>query len=1362
MKYIQKVTSFVPTPLLAFIKDGTVEKRFPAIVAFADVSGFTKMSEQLATIGKEGAEALTSILNKYFTQMISRIENAGGFVGKFGGDAMTIFFPVADEENESDVAIRTVNTMLNLQEKMSDFQNVETKAGTFSLGMKIGVASGIVLFRVVGPEADSGKEYLLAGKPLDLAAEAEHHGKSGQVILSSAVANMCNIEGKAVNNNFFRVKESCRSSELSFKPVKYSINKSWGDLAKLFIDPPVFHRIALGMDMVGEIRKVSVIFMSFTGLEYDTDDTVGGKLDEIYSWVFDLTRRYGGSINKVDMGDKGSKMIITFGAPTAHENDEELAVHCGLELVGGHEKVHKLGLTQRIGIATGTVFAGEVGAPSRQEYTVMGTVVNLAARQMAYSKPGQLVVDQNTQKRAGSIFEYSDPDYVNFKGIKKPLPTYSVIGLRQKELQKRTDAKRKPLIGKIEELKETKQTLSEVTNNNLKVLIIKGDAGIGKTRLAQEALDNARNSGFTLTAGEALSYAKRSPYLIWISVIRRLMNLPSAGGGEEALQKIQKIIDEADPQNRFRLPIIASVLGIECPDNEITKHFDAQLRQENLFDFILQYFKYLTDKKPLLLLFEDVQWIDTNSLALISYLIRNLLDRPILFLIARRSYSRKFITPHIAEIEKHPAARFISLKELDRNETEELVLMLLNAIDIDRELMDFIYDSSHGNISFTEQLVDNLVARNKIRILPHSEKQGLIVEKVGDLSEVEVPDTLSSLIMSQLDRLQPEAKLTVKIAAVIGRQFREEIVLNSYPVEMQKEEISKSIKELEANDIIISETSNELIQYIFKNLLTAEVAYDSLLFAHRREYHKRVGSCIEQLYNDAIVEWCEDLARHFNQSDDDVRASKYLGIAGDKATDLYANESAENYYTKALERTPSAKYPEQRFKLLTMRAKVYAVMGNMDLQENDLKEQIEITDRLNDKKGKIDCLGNLAHNYFRIHKLEDMKSALDEGKKLLETTDHPFGEITINITYGNYFNNRNQFETALEYFEQSIRKSEELKDYKGMSTALSNSGLSQKALGAFDKALEYYQKSLEYDEKIGNLKSEAINLINIGVIYHQRGAFDKALEAYEKAREIAKGIGSKYIQSLSLPNIAVIYQIKGERDRALNSYKELLEISRQMNFIQGQASSLKNIGTWYLEYGDFNKATEYYNDALAIIQRNDLKGQEPGTLLNIGFTYYYLGQLDKAKELLYKALEKSQKIKHKASEDYSRRYLGFVLLDSGELEEAEKQFTIAKEIAISYGSKTSIASAKVGLGLIKLKREGSEELIQEGIDEARTLGDSETLIKGLIVLAKYLSSELDQTSRALELLDSALKVAESSGYRNDVGIILPLMDKIRS
>ncbi|MDP8240069.1 MAG: tetratricopeptide repeat protein [Candidatus Hatepunaea meridiana] len=1357
MNTVKKAASFLPTTLIHWIEEGRLIHQFPAVVAFADASGFTAMSEKLASIGKEGAETLTLILNSYFTAMISRIECNGGFVGKFGGDAMTIFFPAKSEADLPDVARRATATSLELQSAMGQFQNLKTKAGNFTLGMKVGVAAGNVLFQVVGP-SDIGREFLLAGQPLDEASEAEHHGTSGEVILTSMVAELCGeCGGEVLEDGFVKLITGDKPPSYKvFEEKEDEIDEADATLAKAFIDPPVYNRLHLGLDSVGEIRRVSVIFMSFSGLDYDEDSDVTDKLDAVYNWVYGLTQRYNGSINKVDMGDKGSKMILTFGTPTAHENDEQHAVFCGMELVKGKDEFSKWGLQWKLGISTGVVFAGEVGAPSRQEYTVMGSSVNLSARLMAKSEPGHLLVDVATYNRTSDFFEYSDPIKHQFKGISKPLPTFEPLGIKAKTSQVEFGID-KPIIGRDTEMQEITSSIMDVLDQHLRVLVIKGTAGIGKSRLSQEALRSVNEKGFRTAGGEALSYAKQSPYLIWISILRDLIGLSTVFKAEDNLSQLEVVVKEVDPEHTFRTPIIASLLGITCPENEFTQNFDAQLRQENMYDFLVQYFKYITAKTPVAFFFEDSQWIDRNSLELIAYLLRNLSDYPILFVIIRRSYGRDFTSPYINEIEKSDVAKRISVSEFDKDISEKFALSCLGANSINTELIDFMFDASHGNASFTEELINNLKNLGNIKLIPEVDGTGIRAEKEGDLSDVEVPDSLNSLIMSQLDRLGTEAKLTVTIAAVIGRRFSEEVVKRAYPVDIDPEAILKSVKELSIQELVNSISDAELFNYIFKNLLTRDVAYDSLLFAHRRDYHNRVGLCLEEMFSDSINERCEELGRHFYQSEDNERAVKYLKIAGSKSYDLYANESAASFFTMAYKRAVADQNLEDSYWLLKMRSKVYGILGMNDQFKNDLDEAFEIANKQGDLKKQVNILDDQASYYKKVADLETMNEVLDRALEVLKHFDYPRGRINLKSKMGQCFFLQNKFKEGLEYLLEALDEAESVNDTFGQITALTNVGLTYKSLGYLDKALDYYNRSVVISQDAGNKKSEAVNLGNIGVLHHQRGDFDKALEAYKQAYELSYSIGWKEVQTRNLGNLAVIYQRQGERQRAINTYQEKLSIEKVMGYRRGQISTLGNIGRWYADGGDYSTAISYCEQVLEIARDLGLRAEETQWMLNIGQYLHRSGDLDEARDTLEQAVRASVEVKYKLAEDYARRYLGFVLIDIGEFEQAETEFNTAFEIAKTLGNKIGLASAKVGLGWISLLRDGDEKPLEDGIAEAKSAKDPETYIMGQIALVRILLEKGEKKDELLEILKNTLGVAKRAGMLRDVNVIEPMI-----
>ncbi|MFN3821179.1 MAG: tetratricopeptide repeat protein, partial [bacterium] len=1272
-------------------------------------------------MGKIGAETLTNILNSFFTELGNCIYEQGGIIGKFGGDAMTIFFPY-EPSHEKEIIQRGVTACVNLQRVARNHQKIQTPVGEFNLRIKIGISAGEVLFRVVTSQEER-YEYLLAGEPLDRAAEAENQAQAGDLVVSEEVKKVLSIPAEHLGEGFYRLTiEHISSSVPLAQPRSIPVRP----LAQKFIDPAVYRRLLLGLDSVGEIRLVTILFLSFEGLDYDGDPQVGEKLQEFYSWLSGIVHRYNGSINKMDFGDKGSKVLITFGAPEAQEKKEQLAVLCGLELVqssalqspSSQGPLTTLGIKCRAGIASGVAFAGEVGSPERQEYTVIGPVVNLAARLMSAAKTGDLLVDSSSYQSTKELFHFGPVQLLNLKGFKEPQEAYCALGIKSSPESRSGEIH---LLDRKEELSQIHNVLAAVYERHkgekgtsypldqVQTLIIRGSPGSGKTRLAMEMVHRARQMGFIIGAGEALSYAKRSPYVVWVSVLRGLFEI-SPSKGDRALQKLEQIIKECDPEHPFRLPIIANLLGISCPENDITRYFDASLRQENLYDFILHYFRYISSSKPVLVVFEDAQWIDLPSLELTAYILRNLPRAPILISLVRRPYSREFVTPFIKEIEAAPRGFFIEVKDFSIMWSEKLVRNFLRVDEVDESLMKFIYEASHGNPAFIIELVRHLQTSHLIALEPT--ERGLKAFPAGDLSQVEVPDSLTGLIMSQIDRLPAQTQLTMKLAAVVGRRFGKLLLLGSYPVPITEEEIRVTLNELQERDFIGEEIDADLLNYIFKNLLTREVAYESLLFAHRREYHKRVGLCLEALVQGREKEWCEDLARHFDQSDDDYRAAHYLLMAGDKAFDLYANEIAEIYYEKALQRTSPEKDPAMRFRALTMRAKVAAIVGKPEIQRQSLEEALLLTDVMNDLKSKVSTLDNLCQYYYRMNDPESLYRVTNEALDILNRIDHPHGWVTILSKVGAAKFMENRYAEALESWEKSSQLAEQIGDLRGLSMALTNCGLAYKMLGDSDKALEYYQRSITIDQQTGNLKSEAVNLGNLGILYHQRGEFDKALECYLRALELGRKIGSKEIQVRNMGSLAVIYQMRGQRGKARELLEQKLALEEMMAYRRGQVFTLGHLGEWFVQEGEFDLAEKYFSKALSLAEDMKLSAEVPWLIAGLGCLEHCRGRLDEAQNLLQKALDLSLQLKRKVEADYARRHLGLVLIEKEQWDEARVIFSELYQSAQSTQGKLGVAASKIGLGAIDFFLKEDVSLLHQGTKEAMEIGEPELVITG--------------------------------------------------
>ncbi|MFO7811050.1 MAG: adenylate/guanylate cyclase domain-containing protein, partial [Candidatus Delongbacteria bacterium] len=345
-------------------------------VMFADLSGFTNMSEKLTAKGKEGSEEVSRIINEVFEDMITIITHAGGSVYKFGGDAVTVFFPKFVDRNN------VVKTAVRMQSDIKKFENINTIAGRCSVRMKIGIAYGR---SVVGMVGDRIRQYFIAGDTLDTACECEHNADKGEIIVSAEMVKSEMKDHYAGKGKFLKVKSKkiSLSKDRRFRKQGSTADKEW---FSNFIDKELAVREEAGALEKGELRNCAVVFLNFTGINYDEDFNYD-LLNDFYTLTAATVKKYQGFINKIDMGDKGNKIIALFGAPVSTEKNEEFALRAVQEI-----RTNKPSdIDIKVGVNNGNIYFGVVGASHRREFTVMGNSVNLSARLMACSGINEII-----------------------------------------------------------------------------------------------------------------------------------------------------------------------------------------------------------------------------------------------------------------------------------------------------------------------------------------------------------------------------------------------------------------------------------------------------------------------------------------------------------------------------------------------------------------------------------------------------------------------------------------------------------------------------------------------------------------------------------------------------------------------------------------------------------------------------------------------------------------------------------------------------------------------------------------------------------------------------------------------------------
>ncbi len=1327
------------------------EERMDAAVLFADVSGFTAMSESLARMGKEGAEELTRVLNDYFTTMIDLVQNYGGQVTKFGGDAITCAF-VSQRAGESVNARmelwRACACALAMQEKMAEFRAVETRGGVFELRMKIGISKGPVLFLSVG-DPQKGLEYVLAGRPLDRMAEAEHHAAAGEVM----------VDGECIRGDWKELgiivgegregfllmrqgdKETERQGEKSRDfslspplPLSLSQEIDWSVLdeesaeqaiAQLtpYLPPTIYERIVEGQEQfLGEQRRVVSLFVNFFGLDYDADPRAGQKLQRYFTAMQEIIHRYGGRLNRVITGDKGNLLHLIFGAPVTREDNEARAVGCALAMQRRAVESDELSFIadQRIGVASGPVFAGNVGSKRRREYTVMGDVVNLSARLMQAAGMGEILLEQRTARQVEKEFICEELAPITVKGKREPVSVSRAVGVRTEAKvwgseEARARRRESPIVGRKGELARTAEVIERAAAGRGQLLAISGEAGVGKSRLLEEVIALAREKacperrpehveglgrrGMYGLGGDCLSHGSQSPYLPWIDFFNAFFGLSEEEKYAQKMRRIEQRMAEADPALEDWAPLMGQLLGLPAPDNELTGSLDAQLRKQRTFDITLNLLRHQAQHVPLfLIVFEDTHWIDAISLEMLNHVARNIADYRILLVALYRP------TIEMEEWRRYDYYNRIELVDLAAKDALKLVQFKLGLERVPGPLQEQVLrGESRVNPFFVEEVLNSLVDRGYLA--PKAEGKGYAL--AGDLTQVEIPDSIQALVMSRIDRLDESSKLTVKVASVIGRTFKYQTLGWIYPVKIAAEKLLDNLERLNSLDLTPLDRPEPEWEYIFKHVTTQEVAYESLLYAQRRTLHHRVGEYLEQAYADSVEEYYELLAHHYYQSEDREKSWDYLIQAGDKAREKYANEAAIAHYTQVLSMDVDREDVHLVYESL---GDVYRLIGQYEQALENYQEALEhhptIT-RVAEMQRKIAKTWELQGQYDKaVHYLNQARTALGEKREIPELARIYSDMGWLAMRRGNY-------EEALQLCAQGLNVVKNLpydeKSHRVKAMLQYTLGTTYQRRGNYPQAILHFQTYIEMQESIGDLPRISGAYNNLASVYWSQSDYDLAAQYLRKSLEISQKIGDTYGTAMCYNNLGVVSYTLEDYPHAIEHYKKSLEIRREIGDSKGIADVYGNLGEVHHSLENYQQALHYLQEAVELFTEiGDKRALSNGYKL-LAEVELKLGDTNEALVHCQQSLELAQEIGNREYEGVAYRVLGQIHRAADRPEEARQHLQTSVEILSAVGSKLELGKSYYELGItlsamgLDARRAGRERL-QDAVRMFEELG----------------------------------------------------------
>lgn len=707
-------------------------------------------------------------------------------------------------------------------------------------------------------------------RTLDRLAAAEHHANRGEVVVCQEVAALGGDclrikewrEGEEPGERF-AVVDSVRCPVVAdpWQPIPSEALTE--ETLRPWVLPATYERVVASQDKFqAELRPGVALFLYFTGINYDRDDAAGEKLDQYVRWVQEVAAVYDGSLLQLTIGDKGSYIYIAFGAPVAHEDNVARAALTALQLRLLPETMSFIEYVQ-IGISKGRMRVGPYGAPSRYTYGMHGSHTNLAARLMQNASPGGVLVSLDAQEEAASVFQWEACPPLLVKGKSEPITVFRLISAKTRRGDHLQEPRYTlPMVGRQAELAQIEQIMDRVQAGRGQIFGITAEAGLGKSRLVAEIIRRANSRGMNIHVGECQSYGTNISYLVWRNIWQSIFSLEPEAPFIEQVRSLEMQLAEINPALAPRLPLLGILLNLAIPENELTQSMDAKLRKDSLEALLADVVRAKAQSEPLVLVLEDCHWIDALSRDLAEVIGRIIVDLPVLIVMAYRPPELEYL--QVARVTVLPHATVVQLTDFAPEEAGQLIALKLNQVGVSiQELpatfLQRINELAQGNPFYIEELINYL------------HDSGLDLRDLKSTEQLDLPTSLHSLILSRIDQLNERQKIILKVASIIGRLFRFSWLWGVDPELGLPAPVRENLQALSRLDLTPMDQPEPEETYLFKHMVTREVAYESLPFATRSLLHGNLGEFIELTYATALEQYIDLLAYHYDLSQNESK-----------------------------------------------------------------------------------------------------------------------------------------------------------------------------------------------------------------------------------------------------------------------------------------------------------------------------------------------------------------------------------------------------------------------------------------------------------------------------------------------------------
>jgi class 3 adenylate cyclase/tetratricopeptide (TPR) repeat protein len=939
----------------------------------------------------------------------------------------------------------------------------------------------------------------------------------------------------------------------------------------------------------GERKLVTVFFAdvaNFTSLAEKLDpEDAHHIMDGTFQILMDNIHRYEGTINQFT----GDGVMALFGAPVAHEDHAQRACHAALSIQSNLKEygeklknTYNLDFLMRIGINSGPVVVGSIGDDLRMDYTAIGNTTNLASRMETMAEPGTILVSASTHRLARDFFQFESIGSVRIKGLTEPQEAYRLVKIGDVGTRIAASVAKglTPFVGRKNSMATLVGVFEISRSGRGQVVGMVGEAGVGKSRLLLEFRNYLPDSEFTYLEGRCLHYGGSMSYLPVRDIIKSYFGIKDDDTESEIKDKLKNTIETLDESLSAGLAPLEELLTVTVDDEEF-EALNPQQKRERTFEAIRDLFVRISRDKPLIIVVEDLHWIDGTSEEFLDYLIGSLGNSKIMLLLMyRQEYSH-----HWGNKSYYTQ---IGLSQLGTPSSIQLIQAILEGDEIAPEIKELILARASGNPLFIEEFTHMLLENGTIKCEGHCY---FMADRVSD---IDVPDTIQGLIAARIDRLEDNIKRTMQVASVIGRDFAYKILQS---ITGMNEELKSYLLNLQGLEFIYEKRLFPELEYIFKHALIQEVTYFSLLTARRKELHRKVGRAMEEQFGERLSEYSNIVGEHFLRGEDWEHAYIHLNRAGDDALRLYAHSEARTHFRNSLKALDNLDDTEKNIRRRVdtiIRLTVSSWLtdpADMSLERLNQAERLIASISDPEERSPEDAL-RLARVQFWIgrayYQRGDMREALGYYKQVLPVAQQAADEELLVIPtgaigqalvvqghlakgsamlgqaipvfekmsrwpqwiqaksfYGAAVAGMGNWKQGLSEAQDALAKSNEFKSLTGIGVSQNCIGYAYLFGGELQRAMDAARAAVEAAEQAKDLIYHYVGYALWAWAAGRMGLLDIAEEKMAKSLEVAQKLGGKVIMGdVSIAARAEIALFKGDFNDAVALAEKTLEVAR--------------------------------------------------------------------------------------------------------------------------------------------------------------------------------------------------------------------------